>query len=102
MCEATVSTNRTCFQCFDSVLPLGLSYCEGPLELGRVGLNNRLKAGGRKKTKDGPVNRVGRRVVVITDVVVVVADYFICSICYVSVIIYTSQPKQKMNSFKSK
>lgn len=52
---------------------------DGPLELGRVGLNNRLKAGGRKKTKDGPFNSVGRRVVTEVVVVVVVgADYLMC------------------------
>ena len=45
-------------------------WVDGLLELGRVGLNNRLKDGGRKKTKDGPFNSVGRRVV--TEVVVLV------------------------------
>lgn len=57
-------------------------WVDGLLELGRVGLNNRLKDGGRKKTKDGPFNSVGRRVVtevvVVVVVVVVGADYMMC------------------------
>jgi hypothetical protein len=72
-------------------------WVDGLLELGRVGLNKRLKDGGRKKTKDGPLNSVGRRVVVVTVVVIVEADYLMCwDICYVSGILFTSKPTQRI------
>ena len=98
-----IITTRACSKSRSaSALPLGLVYgVDGLLELGRVGLNNRLNAGGRKKTNDGPFNSVGRRVVAVEDVVVVVvvveADYLMCfGLLCVSHFVY-GEPTQTIN-----